>query len=81
LHSLLASDKIDDVTIPSSRGPEFGVLRRVPEVFDCWFESGSMPYAQLHYPFENEQAFKVCKDLYVSICFYHRNQGWVISNR
>lgn len=30
------------------------VFRRVPEVFDCWFESGSMPYAQDHYPFENE---------------------------
>lgn len=29
-------------------------MRRVPEVFDCWFESGSMPYAQLHYPFENK---------------------------
>jgi isoleucyl-tRNA synthetase len=51
-------DKIDHITIPSSRGPEFGVLRRVPEVFDCWFESGSMPYAQLHFPFENKAAFE-----------------------
>jgi isoleucyl-tRNA synthetase len=33
------------------------VYRRVPEVFDCWFESGSMPYAQLHYPFEGEKDF------------------------
>jgi isoleucyl-tRNA synthetase len=32
--------------------------RRVEEVFDCWFESGSMPYAQGHYPFENEQVFE-----------------------
>ncbi len=32
--------------------------RRIPEVFDCWFESGSMPYAQNHYPFENEKYFK-----------------------
>ena len=31
-----------------------GVLRRVTQVFDCWFESGSMPYAQKHYPFENK---------------------------
>jgi isoleucyl-tRNA synthetase len=30
------------------------VFRRIPEVFDCWFESGSMPYAQNHYPFENK---------------------------
>jgi isoleucyl-tRNA synthetase len=33
-------------------------LKRVPEVFDCWFESGSMPYAQQHYPFENEKTFE-----------------------
>ncbi len=38
---------------------EEGLYRRVPEVLDCWFESGSMPYAQLHYPFENQEAFKV----------------------
>ncbi|MGE5196781.1 MAG: isoleucine--tRNA ligase, partial [Anaerolineae bacterium] len=31
------------------------LYRRIPEVFDCWFESGSMPYAQNHFPFENEQ--------------------------
>ena len=35
-----------------------GTLRRVDEVFDCWFESGSMPYAQLHYPFENADRFE-----------------------
>jgi isoleucyl-tRNA synthetase len=33
-------------------------MRRVPEVLDCWFESGSMPYAQVHYPFENAQWFE-----------------------
>ena len=36
---------------------EEGVYRRIEEVLDCWFESGSMPYAQLHYPFENEEVF------------------------
>lgn len=30
-------------------------LKRISEVFDCWFESGSMPYAQCHYPFENKK--------------------------
>lgn len=35
-----------------------GMLRRVEEVFDCWFESGSMPYAQKHYPFENKDEFE-----------------------
>jgi isoleucyl-tRNA synthetase len=34
------------------------VFRRIPEVFDCWFESGSMPYAQNHYPFENQELFQ-----------------------
>jgi isoleucyl-tRNA synthetase len=46
------SENIDNLTIPSKTGK--GVLRRVPEVFDCWFESGSMPYAQVHYPFNKE---------------------------
>ncbi len=37
---------------------EEGTYRRIEEVLDCWFESGSMPYAQLHYPFENEDVFE-----------------------
>lgn len=35
-----------------------GVMNRIPEVLDCWFESGAMPYAQLHYPFENKEEFE-----------------------
>lgn len=47
---------IDDVTIKCPRcGKE---MHRVPEVIDCWFDSGSMPFAQHHYPFENEALFK-----------------------
>eukprot|EP00668_Euglena_longa_P014268 GGOE01018247.1.p1 GENE.GGOE01018247.1~~GGOE01018247.1.p1 ORF type:complete len:1070 (+),score=313.51 GGOE01018247.1:91-3300(+) len=46
---------LDDVRLPSQMGK--GELRRVEEVFDCWFESGSMPYAQCHYPFENQDTF------------------------
>lgn len=49
---------IDHLEIPSSRGPGFPPLKRVEDVFDCWFESGSMPYAQQHYPFENKEAFE-----------------------
>ncbi|XP_047438407.1 isoleucine--tRNA ligase, cytoplasmic [Mugil cephalus] len=52
----LHRESIDNLTIPSRRGK--GVLRRIPEVFDCWFESGSMPYAQVHYPFENRKDFE-----------------------
>lgn len=47
---------IDQLSIPSERGK--GALHRVDEVFDCWFESGSMPYAQVHYPFENREHFE-----------------------
>ena len=46
---------VDDLTFPDSTGN--GAMRRVPHVFDCWFESGSMPYAQIHYPFENKENF------------------------
>jgi isoleucyl-tRNA synthetase len=38
-------------------GPDGGTMRRVPEVIDTWFDSGSMPYAQWHYPFENSEQF------------------------
>lgn len=44
---------IDDLTIEKN-GKTY---KRIPEVFDCWFESGSMPYAQNHYPFENKDSF------------------------
>ncbi|CDJ59587.1 isoleucine-tRNA synthetase, putative [Eimeria maxima] len=54
----LHRDAIDDIKIPDPRGPEFPPLQRVEEVFDCWFESGSMPYAQQHYPFENQKRFE-----------------------
>lgn len=52
----LHRDKVDNITIPSKQGK--GDLRRVSEVFDCWFESGSMPYASQHYPFENKEQFE-----------------------
>lgn len=47
---------VDELTF-SVNGEE-GTYRRVEEVLDCWFESGSMPYAQLHYPFENQELFE-----------------------
>jgi isoleucyl-tRNA synthetase len=46
---------VDAVTFPCTECS--GTMHRVPEVLDVWFESGSMPYAQIHYPFENEEAF------------------------
>ncbi len=47
---------IDAITFPC---PECGeTMHRVPEVIDCWFDSGSMPFAQWHYPFENKEIFE-----------------------
>ncbi len=46
---------VDKITIPCKCG---GTMYRIPEVLDCWFESGSMPYAQQHYPFENKEYFE-----------------------
>jgi isoleucyl-tRNA synthetase len=53
----LHRENVDIITIPSKR-PGQPPLKRITEVFDCWFESGSMPYAQCHYPFENKREFE-----------------------
>jgi isoleucyl-tRNA synthetase len=50
---------IDELTRPNPDDPTGrSTMRRVPEVLDCWFESGSMPFAQVHYPFENAEWFE-----------------------
>uniref|UniRef100_A0AAQ5Y562 Isoleucine--tRNA ligase, cytoplasmic n=1 Tax=Amphiprion ocellaris TaxID=80972 RepID=A0AAQ5Y562_AMPOC len=61
----LHRESIDSLTIPSRCGK--GSLRRITEVFDCWFESGSMPYAQVHYPFENR------KDSIDLVCIFFKS--------
>ncbi|AUN43062.1 isoleucine--tRNA ligase [Tsukamurella tyrosinosolvens] len=49
---------IDELTRPNPDDPTGkSTMHRVPEVLDCWFESGSMPFAQVHYPFENQEWF------------------------
>ena len=52
----LHREYVDDLTFTIAG--EAGTYRRVSEVLDCWFESGAMPYAQLHYPFENQKLFE-----------------------
>ncbi|WP_370440558.1 isoleucine--tRNA ligase [Kineococcus halophytocola] len=50
---------VDELTRPNPDDPTGrSTMRRVPEVLDCWFESGSMPFAQVHYPFENTDWFE-----------------------
>ena len=47
---------LDKVPFPC---PKCGkMMKRTPEVMDCWFDSGSMPFAQYHYPFENKETFE-----------------------
>lgn len=47
---------VDSLTFPCPKCG--GLMKRIPDVLDCWFESGSMPYAQFHYPFENQKEFE-----------------------
>ena len=60
----LSNKKIEDIHKPHIDDIAFrcekcgGLMRRIPQVLDCWFESGSMPYAQVHYPFENKELFE-----------------------
>lgn len=49
-------DKVDLLTFPCPKCG--GEMHRIPDVLDCWFESGSMPFAQLHYPLENKEKFE-----------------------
>jgi isoleucyl-tRNA synthetase len=50
---------VDELVRPNPDDPTGrSMMRRVPEVLDCWFESGSMPFAQVHYPFENHDWFE-----------------------
>jgi isoleucyl-tRNA synthetase len=63
---------IDDVVI-SDGGEEY---RRVEDVFDCWFESGSMPYAQVHYPFENKEWFETHSPADFITEYMAQTRGW-----
>lgn len=47
---------VDKIEIPCEKCDQ--KMKRIPEVLDCWFESGSMPYGQMHYPFENKEKFE-----------------------
>jgi isoleucyl-tRNA synthetase len=65
---------VDDIEIPC---PEcHSTLRRVPEVLDCWFESGSMPYGQVHYPFENQEWFDENFPADFIVEYIGQTRGW-----
>ena len=51
-------------------------MRRIPDVLDCWFESGSMPFAQLHYPFENDKRFEEHFPADFIVEYVGQTRGW-----
>ncbi|GFK93723.1 Isoleucine--tRNA ligase 2 [Fundidesulfovibrio magnetotacticus] len=53
-----------------------GTMQRVPEVFDCWFESGAMPYGQAHYPFENKEWFDANYPASFIVEYIAQTRGW-----
>ena len=68
---------IDDLVRPNPDDPTGqSMMRRVPEVLDCWFESGSMPYAQLHYPFENTESFENHNPADFIVEYIAQTRGW-----
>ncbi|MDR3107471.1 MAG: isoleucine--tRNA ligase [Bifidobacteriaceae bacterium] len=66
---------IDQLTRPNPDHPG-ATMRRVPEVLDCWFESGSMPFAQVHYPFENREWFETHYPGDFIVEYIGQTRGW-----
>ncbi len=68
---------IDELTRPNPDDPTGkSTMRRVPEVLDCWFESGSMPFAQAHYPFENREWFDSHNPGDYIVEYVGQTRGW-----
>ena len=68
---------IDELTRPNPDDPSGkSTMRRVPDVLDCWFESGSMPYAQVHYPFENRDWFETHFPADFIVEYTAQTRGW-----
>jgi isoleucyl-tRNA synthetase len=68
---------IDQLTRPNPDDPTGrSTMRRVPEVFDCWFESGSMPFAQVHYPFDNKDWFDEHAPADFIVEYIAQTRGW-----
>ncbi|RVW09005.1 isoleucine--tRNA ligase [Prescottella agglutinans] len=68
---------IDELVRPNPDDPTGkSMMRRVPEVLDCWFESGSMPYAQVHYPFENRDWFETHYPGDFIVEYNGQTRGW-----
>ncbi|WP_372983407.1 isoleucine--tRNA ligase [Microbacterium sp.] len=68
---------IDDLTRPNPDDPTGrSTMRRIEDVFDVWFDSGSMPYAQVHYPFENQEWFDTHAPADFIVEYIGQTRGW-----
>jgi isoleucyl-tRNA synthetase len=68
---------IDELTRPNPDDPTGrSTMRRIPDVLDCWFESGSMPFAQMHYPFENRERFEEHFPADFIVEYVGQTRGW-----
>jgi isoleucyl-tRNA synthetase len=68
---------VDELTRPNPDDPTGkSMMRRVEDVFDCWFESGSMPYAAVHYPFENKDWFEANFPADFIVEYVAQTRGW-----
>ncbi|WP_242090875.1 isoleucine--tRNA ligase [Curtobacterium sp. DN_7.5] len=68
---------IDDLTRPNPDDPTGkATMRRISDVFDVWFDSGSMPYAQVHYPFENREWFEAHNPADFIVEYIGQTRGW-----
>jgi isoleucyl-tRNA synthetase len=68
---------IDGLTRPNPDDPTGrSTMRRVEDVLDCWFESGSMPYAQVHYPFDNREWFETHFPADFIVEYIGQTRGW-----
>ena len=68
---------IDELVRPNPDDPSGrSMMRRVPEVLDCWFESGAMPFAQVHYPFENKEWFDEHFPADFIVEYINQSRGW-----
>ena len=66
----------DKIKFPCTGKGCHGQMERIPEVLDCWFESGAMPYAQVHFPFENREKFKKNFPASFIVEYVAQTRGW-----
>jgi len=79
----LTGRKLDDYHLPNVMNVEFEcdgvIMKHIGKVIDCWFESGSMPYAQFHYPFENKEKFESSFPADFIVEAIDQTRGWFYS--